>query len=231
MLARLAGASAAALLLLVVLLAAAGAAVAEIVFAPATLVGRVLDAHVDPQQLDAAQYCVLGKIQAGRATGYGTYTREQLANATTVYQVSVSLALPRYAAQIAIATAIQESSLYNLNYGDRDSLGLFQQRPSQGWGTPAQIMDPVYSSTKFYEALVKIPDWQTIPLWQAAQAVQRSALPYAYAQHSYAAGYLVATVSGALDQCNRSGAGERPSPAARWGAAGTTRIAGQTVFI
>jgi len=200
-LARLAGACAAALLMLVVLLAAAGAAVAEILFAPVTLVGQALDAHVDPKQLDAAQFCVLGKITPGKATGYGTYTREQLANATTIYQVSVTLGLPRYAAQIAIATAIQESSLYNLSYGDRDSLGLFQQRPSQGWGTPAQIMDPVYSSTKFYKALIKVPNWQTIPLWQAAQAVQRSAFPYAYAQHAYAAGYLVATVSGALAGC------------------------------
>ena len=202
MLIRLAGALAAALLLLVVLLAAAGAAVAEILFAPATLVGQALDGHVDPKQLSAAQYCVLGKITPGRPTGYGTFTAQQIANATTIYQVSVTLGLPMYAAQIAIATALQESSLYNLNYGDRDSLGLFQQRPSQGWGTPAQIMDPVYASTKFYDALVKVPNWQAIPLTQAAQAVQRSAFPDAYAQHSFQAGYLVSSVSGALGQCN-----------------------------
>jgi hypothetical protein len=204
MLARLAGASAAALLLTVVFLAAAGTAVAEIVFAPVTRVGQALDAHVDPKQLSAAQYCVLGKITPGKDTGYGTFSAEQLANATTIYQVSASLGLPPYAAQIAIATALQESSLINLNYGDRDSLGLFQQRPSQGWGTPAQIMDPVYASTKFYEALVKVPKWQTIPLWQAAQDVQRSAYPYAYAKWSYPAGYLVSSVSGALDQCGPS---------------------------
>jgi hypothetical protein len=202
MLARLAGATAAVFLLLVVLLAAAGSAIAEIVFAPAALVGQALNGHVDPKQLSAAQYCVLGKIQPGKDTGYGTFGREQLADATTIYQVSVTLGLPMYAAQIAIATALQESSLYNLNYGDRDSLGLFQQRPSQGWGTPAQIMDPVYASTKFYEALVKVQNWQTIPLWQAAQSVQRSAFPYAYAKWGYPAGYLASSVSGALDQCN-----------------------------
>ena len=201
MLTRLAAASAAALLMLVVLLAAAGAAVAEIITAPVTLVGQALDATVSPQQLDAAQYCVLGKIQAGKATGYGTFSREQLANATTIYQVSVTLGLPQYAAQIAIATALQESSLYNLDHGDRDSLGLFQQRPSQGWGTPAQIMDPAYSSTKFYQALVKVPHWQTMPLTQAAQAVQRSGFPDAYAHWTYTAGYLVATVSGAFVGC------------------------------
>lgn len=204
MLARLAGASAAALLLLVVLLAAAGAAVAEIVFAPVTLVGQALDAHVDPKQLSAAQYCVLGKITPEKDTGYGTFSAEQLANATTIYQVSVTLGLPMYAAQIAIATALQESSLISLDYGDRDSLGLFQQRPSQGWGTPAQIMDPVYASTKFYEALMKVQNWQSIPLWQAAQDVQRSAYPYAYAKWSYPAGYLVSSVSGALDKCGVS---------------------------
>ena len=201
MLARLAAATAAALLLLVVLLAAAGAAVAELVFAPATLVGQALDGHLDPKQLSAAQYCVLGKIQPGKDTGYGTFTAQQLANATTIYQVAVSLGLPMYAAQIAIATALQESSLMNLDHGDRDSIGLFQQRPSQGWGTPAQIMDPVYASTKVYEALIKVPNWQTLPLWQAAQTVQRSAFPYAYAKWDYPAGYLVSSVSGALAGC------------------------------
>ncbi len=213
MLARLAGATAAAFLILVVLLAAAGAAVAEILAAPVTLVGQALDGTVSAQQLDAAQYCVLGKITPGKATGYGTFTTAQLANATTIYQVSATLALPPYAAQIAIATALQESSLYNLDHGDRDSLGLFQQRPSQGWGTPAQIMDPVYSSTKFYEALVKVPHWQSMPLTQAAQAVQRSGFPDAYAKWTYPAGYLVATVSGALDQCSKKTAGEAPEVA------------------
>jgi hypothetical protein len=210
MLARLAGATAAALLLLVVLLAAAGAAVADILAAPVTLIGQALDGHIDPTQLSAAQYCVLGKIQAGKPTGYGTFTTQQLANATTIYQVSVTRGLPQYAAQIAIATALQESSLYNLDHGDRDSLGLFQQRPSQGWGTPAQIMDPVYASTKFYEALVQVPNWQSMPLTQAAQAVQKSGFPDAYAKWSYPAGYLVATVSGALDQCSKKTAGKAP---------------------
>jgi hypothetical protein len=133
---------------------------------------------------------------------------DQAANATTITAVAKQLNMPDHAVTIALATALQESKLHNVRYGDRDSLGLFQQRPSQGWGTPAQIMDPVYASTKFYEALVKIPRWQTIPLWQAAQAVQRSAFPYAYAKWTYPAGYLVATVSGALDQCDANTAGK-----------------------
>ena len=102
---------------------------------------------------------------------------------------------------IAEATAMQESRLINLPYGTSDSLGLFQQRPSQGWGTPAEIMNPTYAATKFYEALVKVPDWQTIPLTQAAQAVQESGYPDAYAQWQTDAEYLVSTVSGALDGC------------------------------
>ena len=151
--------------------------------------------------VDAAGFCALGAITPGRNTGYGTYTTAQIQNATTIYQVSVSLNLPPYAAEIAIATAMQESTLNNLDYGDQDSLGLFQQRPSQGWGTPTQIMNPVYAATQFYQALVQVPNWQTIPLTEAAQAVQKSGYPNAYAAHQNQAEYLVATVSGALDNC------------------------------
>ncbi|MBN1174954.1 MAG: C40 family peptidase [Micromonosporaceae bacterium] len=96
--------------------------------------------------------------------------------------VAAQRGLPVRAAVIAIATALQESTLRNLTYGDRDSLGLFQQRPSQGWGTPEQILDPVHASNSFYDHLVKVPHWDTIPLAQAAQAVQRSAFPSAYAR-------------------------------------------------
>jgi hypothetical protein len=94
-------------------------------------------------------------------------------------------------AVIAVATAIQESSLNNLDQGDRDSLGLFQQRPSQGWGTPSQLTDPVYATNAFIDTLIKIHSWQTMPLSRAAQAVERSALPGAYAQWEQAAGALV----------------------------------------
>ena len=189
------------LLLILLLLAAAGGAVAEIVAAPIAAVGAVLDPQIPIQQLNAAQFCVLGKIRPGIASGYGTYSTEQLADATTIYTTGQSLDLPPYAAVVAIATALQESGLYNLDHGDRDSLGLFQQRPSQGWGTPQQIMDPVYASTKFYEALMGVSGWQTMLLYQAAQAVQRSALPTAYQQWSTPAQYLVASISGALDSC------------------------------
>jgi hypothetical protein len=81
-------------------------------------------------------------------------TGEQVGNARTIAQVGYERGLPERAVVIALATAMQESRLRNLDYGDRDSLGLFQQRPSQGWGTPAQVQDPVYAAGKFYDGLV-----------------------------------------------------------------------------
>lgn len=87
------------------------------------------------------------------------------------------------AATVALATAIQESGLRNLNYGDRDSLGIFQQRPSQGWGTAEEVQDAYYSTGKFYKALKKVGDWQSLRVTEAAQAVQRSGFPEAYADH------------------------------------------------
>ncbi|KAA2261528.1 hypothetical protein F0L68_17305 [Solihabitans fulvus] len=110
------------------------------------------------------------------------WSAEQLGNARTITQVTADrLLLPKKAAVIAIATAIVESTLRNLDYGDRDSLGLFQQRPSQGWGTREQILDPVYATNKFLDVLVHVPDWYYRPLGEDAQAVQRSAFPERYA--------------------------------------------------
>ncbi|MFG1878041.1 C40 family peptidase [Sphaerisporangium sp. NPDC049003] len=133
-------------------------------------------ANVDPSCLSATG--------SGMDTGRGEILNDsQARNAQIIYQVSIELELPARAAVIAIATSMQEDRLRNSTTpNDRDSLGLFQQRPSQGWGTPQQLIDPVHASKKFYAALVKVPNWQTIPLTQAAQAVQRSGTPDAYAQ-------------------------------------------------
>uniref|UniRef100_UPI003899125C M23 family metallopeptidase n=1 Tax=Actinoplanes sandaracinus TaxID=3045177 RepID=UPI003899125C len=101
---------------------------------------------------------------------------------------------------VAVATALQESNLINLgNLGagnDHDSLGLFQQRPSQGWGTPAQIMTPDYAAGKFYERLLTVPGWPSLPVTEAAQRVQRSAYPNAYAKHETRATAIVAAYTG-----------------------------------
>ncbi|WP_326740404.1 C40 family peptidase [Streptomyces sp. NBC_01022] len=107
---------------------------------------------------------------------------EQVPNAATIVAAGLSLDVPKKGQIIALATAMQESRLRNLNYGDRDSLGLFQQRPSQGWGSAQQIRDPLYASEQFYKHLLKVSGWQQMTVTQAAQAVQKSGLPDAYAQ-------------------------------------------------
>jgi cell wall-associated NlpC family hydrolase len=125
----------------------------------------------------------------------------QIADARVIYAVGAGLGLPARAEVIAISTAMQESSLRNIAYGSADSLGLFQQRPSQGWGTPAQIMDPVTASRSFYDALARVPGWQTLAVTVAAQAVQRSGHPGAYARWQPIATRLVASFGGTVRSC------------------------------
>ena len=123
------------------------------------------------------------------------YGPAQIRNAAIIIKTGANLKMPPRAWVIAVATAMQESRLTNLgNLGtdnDHDSLGLFQQRPSAGWGTPAQVMDPVYASTKFYEKLTTITGWEAMSLTAAAQAVQASAYPDAYAKHEPLATLIV----------------------------------------
>lgn len=107
---------------------------------------------------------------------------EQIPSAQTIVATGISLRVPKKGQIIALATAMQESRLRNLNSGDSDSLGLFQQRPSQGWGTADQIRDPVYASEQFYKHLLGVDGWQQLTVTQAAQKVQRSAYPDAYAK-------------------------------------------------
>ena len=114
----------------------------------------------------------------------GSYSMdlEQAANAATIAAVGKRVGMPNHAVTVALAAVMQESKLRNLPYGDRDSLGLFQQRPSQGWGTQAEILDPVYAATAFYKHLRLVRGWETMAVDVAAQRVQRSAGGYAYAQ-------------------------------------------------
>ena len=121
---------------------------------------------------------------------------EQAENAALITALAVRRGLPARAATIALATAMQESKLYNLEGGDRDSLGLFQQRPSQGWGTRAQVLDPVHAANAFYDALVKIDNYETLDITVAAQKVQRSAYPEAYAKHEADARALASALTG-----------------------------------
>lgn len=116
------------------------------------------------------------------AVGTASYSLDlaQAANAATITAVSVRRNLSDHAVSVALATALQESKLHNLSYGDRDSVGLFQQRPSQGWGPRARLMDPDFAATAFFSHLGQVPGWQTLSVADAAQAVQHSADGSAY---------------------------------------------------
>ncbi|MFK0222904.1 hypothetical protein ACIQWN_32540 [Streptomyces vinaceus] len=123
-------------------------------------------------------------------------TTEQTGHAATIAAVGLSRDLPPRAVTIALATALQESHLRNLPHGDRDSLGLFQQRPSYGWGTAEQVRDPVHAATRFYTALERVEGYADLPLTEAAQKVQRSGHPDAYAKHEARAELLASALTG-----------------------------------
>lgn len=132
-----------------------------------------------PQAPLRATVCVAGPGRQALDLATG-----QAAIAATIAGVANRRHLPDRAVAIAYATALQESKLSNLDYGDRDSVGVFQQRPSEGWGTTQQILDPVYATTRFFEALAAVPGYLQMPISQAAQAVQHSADGSAYAQYA-----------------------------------------------
>ena len=121
---------------------------------------------------------------------------EQAENATTIAAVGVRRGLPARAVSIALATAYQESKIRNLDHGDRDSLGLFQQRPSMGWGNAKQLQDPYYATNAFYDELEKVDGYHRMRITEAAQAVQRSGFPEAYEDHEADARALASALTG-----------------------------------
>ncbi|HEY8471569.1 MAG TPA: M23 family metallopeptidase [Natronosporangium sp.] len=157
-----------------------------------SVVGAVTDSAANDPSLIACQQ----PLGQGDTAAAAALDEEQLGNGRIIVEVGVAMEIAPRAWVIAVATAMQESGLRNLDHGDRDSLGLFQQRPSQGWGSPEQIMDPEYASRKFYERLLEVPGWEQLPLTVAAQAVQRSAYPDAYAKHEPLAVAVVNLVAG-----------------------------------
>ncbi|MDX2825767.1 NlpC/P60 family protein [Streptomyces ipomoeae] len=140
-----------------------------------------------------------------------TLPDEQIPNAQTIVATGISLEVPKKGQIIALATAMQESRLRNLTYGDRDSLGLFQQRPSQGWGTAEQIRDPVYASERFYKALLQVSGWQQMTVTQAAQAVQKSGYPGAYAQWEPLATALQKAIAATFPTAGKADTGQHTS--------------------
>ena len=134
--------------------------------------------------------------QAGTGVQAIDLSPEQAEVAATIAGVAARHRLPRHAVTIALAAALQESKLHNLDYGDRDSVGIFQQRPSEGWGSATELQDPIYATTKFYAALLKVHGYATMPVDRAAQAVQHSADGSAYQQWTDIAGQLTGSFTG-----------------------------------
>jgi hypothetical protein len=131
-----------------------------------------------------------------RADGEVTLDSVQMANAATVTAVGLRRKMPQKAIVIALAAALQESKLENLDTGDRDSVGLFQQRPSQGWGTAEKLQDPRYAAGKFYTALAKVKNYKKMRVTDAAQKVQRSAYPNAYEKWADESAVLAKALTG-----------------------------------
>lgn len=159
------------------------------------LIGGTANTCTPTPSTPAASGATANNVHApGGIPPFGPWDTTQTTNAALIVAVGSQLGVPPWGQVIALAAAIQESGLRNLPYGDRDSLGLFQQRPSQGWGTPAQILNPTRAATRFYQALLAVHGWQSLPLAVAANAVQRSAYPSAYAEHEAQATLLYAHV-------------------------------------
>lgn len=183
--------------------------------APSTSAATAPGASAAPAASSPAASTQVVPAADGSYPKVGRFTPAQVANAATIIAVGKRLGVPARGWVVALATAIQESDLNNLDHGDRDSLGLFQQRPSQGWGTPAQLLNPDYAATAFYQRLLKVDHWQQMQITDAAQAVQRSAFPQAYARRVADANTLASALAGVT-----AGGGCVPAPSASAGALG-----------
>ena len=152
--------------------AACGVAVAFVVALVVIAGGATGSTVTTTAALSVAQMAARTCSMSGPVTGL---SGSQAANADQIVSAAMSASGENIlATRIAVMTAITESELRNLGYGGQGSLGLFQQRPSQGWGTPAQVMNPAYATDAFITRLLAVPGWQTMAPWTAAQTVQRS---------------------------------------------------------
>ncbi|MFI7607674.1 hypothetical protein ACIBTV_21380 [Micromonospora sp. NPDC049366] len=170
------------------------------------IAGGPIAAHAATPAVDAKPVAVVqtDKVDAAKLIPHGVQgaqshidlNDEQVGNVKAIIAATKKSGMDERAAVISVATSLQESKLENLGHlGDRndhDSLGLFQQRPSSGWGSPEQITDPIYSTQAFLKGLKQVDGWKDMPLTEAAQTVQVSAYPDAYAQWEQQAADLVA---------------------------------------
>lgn len=163
-----------------------------VVLTVAALAVSTLRRHLP--QLIVTSGCV---VRAVSSVDSVQLTTSQAAISATIAGVARKRLMPERAVTIAYATAMQESHIANLPYGDRDSVGVFQQRPSQGWGTRAELLDPAYASAKFFAALARVPGYQHLAVYQAAQAVQHSADGTAYDQYAGEGAVMASGFTGA----------------------------------
>ena len=142
---------------------------------------------------------ILGETGCTAGTGHAAVALDpqQAQIAATIAGVAHRRGMPSRALTVAYATAMQETHLHDPDYGDLDSVGVFQQRPSEGWGPASKLIDPVYASTRFFRALAQVPGYQQMPVYKAAQAVQHSADGYAYEQYQGLAAQLTTAFTGA----------------------------------
>lgn len=166
-----------------------GKSIALLFLASLAVLTYVVVSHVKPLLAGSGCQAAAGRIAM-------PLDPEQAGIAATIAGVAQRRALPARAVSVAYAAALQESKLHNLNYGDRDSVGVFQQRPSQGWGHARQLEDPVFATTRFFEVLVTVPGYRHIPVYKAAQAVQHSADGAAYIQYEGQARRLALAFTG-----------------------------------
>jgi hypothetical protein len=189
------------------------------------IVVSVVAATLAWKQLYVSNRAVASACTVASPAGKPTFqlSPEQAQNAAIIAGVALKEGLPDHAVTVALATSLQESRLKDLTYGDLDSVGLFQQRPSQGWGTRTQLLDPVYATTAFYDRLTKVNGWSSLSVTEAAQSVQLSAAPTAYAQWDAEARVLAIALTGeqpAAFSCQLpSFTGPSPSPSALTAAA------------
>jgi hypothetical protein len=174
-----------------------------------------------------------GFASTATSTRY-SITATQAQNAAIIAAVAMRKGMPDHAVTVALAASLQETQLRNLPYGDRDSVGLFQQRPSQGWGTNAQIMDPNYAASAFYDHLALVPGWQTMAVTEAAQLVQQSATPDAYANWETEARSLARALTGEVPaglSCRFDGFGGPAPSASALAQAATTEMGTQLLGV
>jgi cell wall-associated NlpC family hydrolase len=187
-----------------------GCTTAVVAFATAIVLPILtLLANDDTASADTGTQGVICAPAGTSARQVGPYGPEQMGNAAIIVDVGTHRGIPDQGTVVALMAAMTESSLRNLNHGDRDSLGLFQMRPSMGWGTPDQVRDPTYAANKFYDVLLAVPNWQTLPPGAAAQAVERSGYPDRYNKYEQPAREVLGALRGT--RCARGGGAQQVS--------------------